>query len=357
MAANLNNNVIINILKTAGAVARAEFGLICYASNDVVFASGVHKVFESIAAVRADAEIQASTQAAAAGEAFFGQTAHPPQWMVCEVTDEATPGSGELTDSLDAAFAAQPFYCLCLQSRVLLQIQTADGWVASNYGQQFAQSSDAPFLAGTADATNIGWVLDQAATNRTMLVYRETDTDELTTALAAQFFVVDPDVGTTTLARQTATGFAADDITDTEKANILGVNANVYLNELDNPIVFPGTMGGGDFCDATLSGDWFAARARERITQDLQDKAALKLKVPYTQAGMQDLSGNVTSVQDQGEDESVGHFKPGSSTITVPKLSTISAAVRTSRAYTFSASSTLAGAIQTVTVNITVLNA
>jgi len=356
MAANLNNNVIINILKTAGAVARAEFGLICYGSNDVVFATGVHKVYESIAAARADTELAASTQAAAAAEAFFAQPLHPPRFMVCEVDDEA--GGGELEDSLDAAFAAQPFYCLCLQSRAILQIVTADTWVASAYVQQFAQSSDAAFLAGTPGATNVGDAVNTAATNRTMVLYHATDTEELTVALAAAFFVVDPDVGTTTLARQTATGtYTANDITDTEKANILGVNGNVYLPELGNDIIFPGTMGGGDFCDQTLSADWFSARAKERIVQDLQDKAALKTKVPYTQQGMQDLAANVVSVQDQGERVSVGHFVPDSSTLTVPKLEDISSAVRASRAYTFAASSILANGIQTVTVNITVLDA
>lgn len=355
MAANFNNNIIVNILKTAGAVARAEFGLICYGSNDTAFAAGVHKIYEQIADVRADTEL--SVQAKDAGEAFFGQDVHPPRFMVCEVDDETASPGGELGASLDLAFADQPFYCLCLQSRVLLQIETADEWVPSAYAVQFAQSSDAPFLAGTADVTNVGWVIDQAATQRTMVLYRATDTDELAVALAAQFFVADPDVTTTTLARQTAVGFSQDIISSTEKANILAVHGNCYLNELDNPIVFGGTMGGGDKCDATLSGDWFAARSRERIAQLLQDKAKQKTKVPYTQAGMEDIAGEVVAVQGKGEDESVAHFEPGSSSVTVPKLEDVDPAVRTSRAYTFSGSSTLAGAIETVTVNITVLNA
>ena len=361
MAANLNNNIIINILLTAGAVARTEFGLVCFGSNDVGFASGVHKVYESIAAVRADALTatpagELTAQCVVAGEAFFAQPVRPPRFMVCEVVDQIA--GTELADSLDAAYAAQPFYCLCLQSREILQIVTADLWVAGAGAQQFSQSSDAPFLAGTPGATNVGDTINTAATNRTMVLYHATDAEELIVALAAAFFVTDPDVSTTTLARQKAVGtYTPDVISDTEKASILAVNANVYLQELSNFIVFPGKMGGGGFCDKTLSADWLAARTKENIAQLLQDKAAQKTKIPYTQVGMQDIAGEAVAVQDKGEDVQLAHFVPDSSFVTVPKLATVDAATRAAREFTFSATSILAGAIQTVTVNISVLDA
>lgn len=357
MPATFDTNVTVNILRTAGAVARAEFGLICYGSTDTTFAVGVHKVYETIQAMRDDVEL--SAQALAAGEDFFRQDNHPPRFMVCEVTDEA--GGGELAASLDAAYSAQPFYCLCLQSRVLLQIQTADLWLPTNYCMQFAQSSDAPFLAGTGDATNIAWVLDQAGLNRTMLVYHATDADELAVALAAEYFFADPDTQVTTLAYQQVTGIDPDEITDTEKANIFLYNANCYLTMGSQPCLDGGTVSGGDFVDQTLSGDWYAARVRERVQQLLLDKAALKTKVPYTQSGLEQIGAEIVAVQQQGENigegEDAGHFQVGRSFVTVPDISTIPAATRATRAATIAGTVYLTGAIQETTINLTVLAA
>jgi hypothetical protein len=328
--------------------------LVCYGSNDTTFASGVHKIFETIDAVNDDTEL--SAQAKAAGADFFGQDNHPPRFMVGEVDDDTVPG--DLAGSLDAVYAEQPFYCLTMQTKAKADLIATDAWVATKKAQAYLQTSDADALSAGAGVIE---TINTAASQRTMVVWHATDTAELAVALAAEFFVADPDQTVTTLAYQQVTGFTPDDdeINDTEKAFVESVNGNLYLTFGSQGALYGGTMGGGDFSDQTLSRDWFSSRVEEGAQQLLLDKASLKIKVPYTDEGIAMFEGVIRAVQERGENLPGGasHFIKGASTTTVPELKDISAAVRATRGLTLAGESTLSGAIQKATINLTVLNA
>jgi hypothetical protein len=358
MAATWDNNIVINLLRTAGAVARKEFGLVCYGSNDTTFSVGVHKIYESIGDINDDALTasppgELSAQAVAAGQAFFGQDNHPPRFMICEASDDTVPG--DLASSLDAAYLAQPFYCITMQTKADADLIATDVWAGLNFTQAWLQTSSATALAGGAPMSTI----DTAATQRSLVVYHATDTAELAVALAAEYFVADPDTTVTTAAYQQVSGFTPDTVTPTEKAAVEAVNGNLYLTFGSVGALYGGTMGGGDFADQTMTRDWFSARVKEGCQQLLLDKASLKTKVPYTDAGIAMFEGVIKAVQERGENLAgdASHFIKGASTTTVPELKDISAAVRASRALTIAGQSTMSGAIQTATVNLSVLNA
>jgi hypothetical protein len=107
------------------------------------------------------------------------------------------------------------------------------------------------------------------------------------------------------------------------------------------------------FADTVISGDWVVARMKESIAQLLLDTSAQNRKIPYTDAGIAVLAGVVRRWLKRGE--SVGHFRPDSSFVTVPLLSTIDSATIAARTLTIQAETTLAGAIdQAVTISLVV---
>ncbi len=122
------------------------------------------------------------------------------------------------------------------------------------------------------------------------------------------------------------------------------------------PATYPGKTVDGTFVDTIVAGDWLAARIEEGIIQLLLDVSSRNEKVPYTQGGLEQVASVPRKWLQRGE--ALGHFRPGSSSVTVPDLDTIPDATIRAREATITAETTLSGAIdQKVTVNIAVLEA
>lgn len=349
MGANWNNQLTVNLLSAASAVERQSFGLICLATEGASFASGVHKIYESPSEVEADSELDAATKLA--GTRFFAQEPHPQKLMIGEATYENV--GGELSPTLDALKAAQDFYGLILGSRADDDIEVGDTWALANKKLFFGQTSSADMLSATTP--NIGDTLKTAASGRSALIFRATDSEWLDIGLMAAFLSANPDVLVTTLAYQTCKGLGADDLTSSEKSNAEGYYCNLYLPFYGNSVVNKGWLSDGKRVDTILSKDWYSARCQENIAQLLVDKAALKSKVPFTDEGLRELANQILAVQKIGE--RIGHFRPGASTINIPKVVDIASADITARKATISATVILAGAVEEVTLNLAVLEA
>lgn len=350
MGTSLDNRITVNVLTAAGPVDVREFRLICYASNTTTFTGGdLYRIYESINDVTDDSDITGQTLLAAT--LFFQQDKHPPRLMIAPVDDELVTPGGELAASLDAIIAAQDFYALVLESRAKLQIETAAVWVEANECQGWFQSSDADFLAGTAG--NVAETLNTAAYRRSHVTYHETDTEDLSLGLAANFFFTDPDVGATTAADQTCNTVAADDITSTEKSTVLGYNANVYLPFGSTAVMYKGTMADGGWIDVLLTADWLENRSQVALIQAILDRVALGSKTPYTDKGIAYLEGKAGGVMLVGV--AAGSIEAGTWSIVVPKVADIPAATRQSRGLTMTATAYTTGAVQEITYTIYLL--
>jgi hypothetical protein len=260
-------------------------------------------------------------------------------------------GGGELAASLDDILEEQDFYHLELETKVKAQILLAAAWVEANKGQGWFQSSDADLLAGTAD--NVAEELKDAGYTRSHVTYHDDDTDELAVGLAANFFFTDPDTGATTAADQTSVGSEADDISPTEKDNVLGENANVYLPFGSTPVMYKGTMADAGWIDYILTSDWLENRSQVALIQAILDRVAIGSKVPYTDKGIAYLQGKANGVMENGV--TAEQLEAGTWSTTVPKVADVPAATRRSRGLALSGTAYTTGAVQEVNYTIYLL--
>lgn len=348
MGSSLDNRITVSVLSSAGPVQEREFRAGFYGSNTVVFTGGdLYRIYEQIGDVTADAEIIG--QSLLAAQKFFDQEKRPPRLIIGSVIDDI--GGGELATSLDAILAEIDFYWVTLESKVKAQIEAAAAWIQTNKCQGWFQSSDADFLAGTA--LNIGELLKTAGYTRSHVIYHAADTDEVQLGLGANFFWTDPDVGSTTASDQTSVGSAADDITTTEKNNVLDENANVYLPFGDGPVMSPGVMASADWIDFILTKDWLENRSQVALIQGIKDRVALGGKTPYTDKGLAMVEGDASAVMSTGV--SAGSIQEGTWSVTVPKVATVSAPTRKTRGLAMTGKAFTTGAVQEINYTIYLL--
>lgn len=348
MGSSLDNRITVNVLSAAGPVTTRAFRSGLYGSNTVSFSGGdIYRIYGDINEVNDDAEIIG--QSLAAAQKFFSQEKHPPSLIVGAVTDDA--GGDELADSLAAILDEVDFYWVTLESKVQAQIEAAAVWIEANKCQGWFQSSDAALLAGTAD--NVAEELKDAGYRRSHVTYHDTDTDELALGLGANFFFTDPDLGATTAADQTSVGSTADDISPTEKNTVLGLNANVYLDFGNAPVMFAGTMADGGWIDYILTSDWLENRSQVALIQAIKDRVALGGKTPYTDKGIAYIQGKANGVMEVGV--AAGSIQEGTWSTAVPRVADVPSATRISRGLAFIGTAYTTGAVQEITYTIYLL--
>jgi len=346
MGANLDFIIDVNILSDAPPVSTADFDIIMLMHAGATFAASLVKTYNSPAELDADGELNAA--AIAAGKFLFAQTQNPGKLKICRAGVELDYGL-----DLAAAYAEDPnFYAVAIDVRTDTEVEDVSTWVQTQGDKLFlAQTADADILTDTTP--NILSVLAGLSNSRTLLAWHLTDLEEMALSWGAYKLSADPDQKVTSWPHVSLAGVAIDDLTSTERGNILDNNANCYLNLKGAPEAYGGKTVTGIFVDTLLSGDWLKARIEEGIATLLRDVSARNEKVPYTDAGIAQIAAVVRRYLARGEE--IGHFRPGSSTVTVPLLSTIDPAIVASRELTISATTILAGAIdQAVTVNIVV---
>lgn len=158
------------------------------------------------------------------------------------------------------------------------------------------------------------------------------------------------DPGSATWAYKTLEGIGADTWTPAERATIEGSahKANHYAAEANVGITRPGKAFGGEWIDVVRGLDWLKARLEERIFAALVNNP----KIPYTDAGLAILVGEVRGQLQEAEDRGV--IDSGWSVTITPAASQATAdrAARIVRGLDFTAR--LAGAVHTVNIAGTV---
>ena len=168
---------------------------------------------------------------------------------------------------------------------------------------------------------------------------------------AALFGTILPeDPGSYTAMFKTLTGITVDTLSESQQANALAKNCNIYILVGGVNIVKEGKVAEGEYIDIIVFVDWLDARMTERIYGVLVNQK----KVPFTDPGITAIDAEMQAQLQEGIDVGGLAADPAPTTF-VPKAIDVSAADKGNRLLrnaTFSG--TLAGAIHAVQINGTV---
>lgn len=249
---------------------------------------------------------------------------------------------------LDAIVAeSADWYGLCIESRDATHIERAAAWTESAGRFFVAQSSDSDIL--TAATTDIVSTLAGLSYTRTLVCYHATDTQYEDAALLGLKLAANPDEITTFWKYATLAGISVDDLTATQRDNVIAKGGNVYLTFFGQAAIANGYMVNGNPADLLITLDWVTARIREAIAQRFLSASNANDKIPYTDAGIQIFSAIVRKVLAVGE--AIGHFTPDTSEVTAPLASAVTSADKANRILRLSFVTEAAGAIESVRVN------
>ena len=200
-----------------------------------------------------------------------------------------TPNTGIPEDLVAISAENDDWYLLLLTTRSAPEILTAAANIQPLRKAFLAQSSDADIL--TAVSTDVMSQLQALNYSRTMLVYHDTDTENVASSWAGKVL---PEVaGSATWALKTLTGVPGITLTTTEETNLKSKNGNYYkaFNGLSSQTQW------GKLASTTGHLYMDTLRGEDKLVQDMQVEVFTILtttkKVPYTQAGIAQLSAGV----------------------------------------------------------------
>jgi hypothetical protein len=132
-------------------------------------------------------------------------------------------------------------------------------------------------------------------------------------------------------------------------------NGNVYVGVAGLGTTLSGFTPSGEFIDVPIFIDWLKVGIQVRIQTRLANASAAGRKVPYTDAGTQQFAQDVSAQLAAGSADPNPGLTPGTTSVQVPKVATMSPTNKAKRQYgpiTFSGQ--LSGSINGLTVNGTV---
>ena len=245
--------------------------------------------------------------------------------------------------SLNAVIADDDdWYFLMAETRTQTDIEALAAIIETKVKMYFTCSDDAEVKAGTA--LNVALTLEALAYDRT--VYRWSG-DQANYPEASWVGGQAPkDPGSVTWKFQTCTGTLPDILTAAEFTNITDANGNTYETVGGvNTITSEAVVSSGEYIDIIRGTDWLQVRMQEGIYAKLINAD----RIPFTNAGIGMIEGEVMYWLSEGEDPDRGLLVPESSAVVVPDLADVPAAEKALRfldGITFSA--TYAGAIHKV---------
>lgn len=183
-------------------------------------------------------------------------------------------------------------------------------------------------------------MLSAANYARTALIYSGTPANYLEAAWAAVRLPLDPGSETWKFANNLA-GQVADNLSDSQIANLKAKFVNYYVTVAGNDIVENGQVSANEWIDVIRGIDWLEARMKERIFSRLISSP----KVPYTDQGVAIIEADVRAQLNQAVRVGLLASDP-EYTVTVPKVADVDPADRAARLLPdVSFDGTLAGAI------------
>lgn len=284
----------------------------------------------------------------------FTATITPPPATAGVASSTATTANVSVGDELDDVLNENAgWYVLVMATGAVDEdVLQAAAWVESDGRRiQIAQSSTAGILSASS-TTDLAYVLEDRSYNRTSLWYHgSASTQDLAAALAGDALQADPDEEATTWAHRTLSGISTATISATQRSAALAKNCGVYLKLKGTGATYEGKMASGLFVDEVVSADWFRARLEEDVAQALLDASARNAKIPHTDAGYLVFESIVHDRFAQGV--AANHFRDDTLVVEYPDRATVPSSDVTNRIFRLSGSVGLAGAVHSVSFNLT----
>ena len=203
---------------------------------------------------------------------------------------ETTPDPGIESDLAAIWAADQGWYGLVIDS-----VGGAEIMAAANWAEAIADEQGMLFFANTQDAGGLGSgttdVLSQlkaAGLQRTIPLWHHRAAEQMPAAAwAGKMLPKAP--GSANWAHKSLAAVDVSVLSDTERGNLKGKNANYYVAVKGIGFTLDGRAAGGRFADISHGIDWFEARLEERVVLLFANND----RVPYTDAGVQLIRGQV----------------------------------------------------------------
>lgn len=236
------------------------------------------------------------------------------------------------------------WYGLIWADRTSADVVLAAAWAESNRKLMATASSDVK-IYDSGDITDIAYLLNAAGYDRSTVMFHETPTTYPDAAWMGKQLATDP--GSSTWAYKTLAGITKSTLTTNQSTNIRNKKANTYEEIGGVNITQEGTLASGEYIDIIRGADWLEARLTERVYSRLVNLP----KIPFTDAGIAIIEGEVRAQMEDGI--AVGFLVADPApVIFVPKaadVSTVDKAARTLNDVTFTAY--LAGAIHKIKID------
>lgn len=232
------------------------------------------------------------------------------------------------------------WYGVICTSKTTSDILEIAQYIQTQQKVYFTSSSDPTIL--TNSTTGIGSQLKALNLTRTALLYSANPNAGPEAAWVGAMLPYLP--GSDYWKFAVLEGIIADNLNDTQIANALAKNVNIYTQFGGIDITNPGVVSSGAFIDNTIFIDWLMSTMQVNVYQTLVNVP----KVPYTNKGIAVIENQMRMTLQIGEQQ--GGLAPGW-TVSAPDISKVSQADKASRTLnglTFNA--TLAGAIGEVNI-------
>jgi len=256
--------------------------------------------------------------------AEFTGMANPSALLVEDVT--ADPGIA--TDATEVLAADADWYGLVSDAFGKAEIEALAAWADSQgFVNYFAATADSALVstAYSALGTDLGDYLKAHGTARTTLWWNQ-DLSYANVATAAMGKMAPKQPGTYTYWGKNLTGPAASDqLTATQAANLASKNVGYYQTLGSLGRTFGGKVAGGEYTDVVVFLDWWTNATQVAVVGYMVSKD----KVPYTDAGINAIGGQIEFVGKQGVDFS--GIVDGTFVVTLPTAASESQANREGR--------------------------
>jgi hypothetical protein len=258
--------------------------------------------------------------------------------------NDDTADAGIATDLGNALAENGDWYALFTDSCGAAEVAAAASWAETNKKLYFAQFGDSDVLSATA--SNIAETLQTAAYNYTVPIWQQNPLEFAGAAYGGWGLPIVPGGQTWQFAGVPGLP-SSTQLTATQQTNLRNQNCNFNTTAAGANIIDGGKCASGQFIDVRRTIDKLQARIEESVFLALINPR----KIPYTDVGFQLIRAAIEAPIIAMERD--GAFAPGSTTVTAPKKADQLQADVTARiARGFTATTTLAGAVHTVTVSV-----
>ncbi len=215
------------------------------------------------------------------------------------------------------------WYALVMTSHVSADVQLAAAWIEAEIKIFVTSSNDADILSAVS-TTDIAYILNAAAYERTAVMYSATNTTYPEAALLGKQLPTDP--GSTTWMFKTLSGVTFDALTDTQSINARAKEANTYESIAGVNMTAEGTMASGEYIDIMRGVDWLQARIQENVFSRFVNLP----KIPFTDGGIAIIESEIISAITDGIDNGFIAESPAF-TVTVPLAADVSTVDKANR--------------------------